>query len=122
MLNVFCEGSSNAGLPCTGVESLVGVVLTAFDSPCKRGITPIAVNMIPVLLCPNHPASATRTMRLQSQRRIWLFCLSQYPSGSASRQLFDANQSTPDKSHYRTSARPGLLTGNQESAEPLHRL
>jgi hypothetical protein len=55
------------------MESLVGVVLNAFDSPFKRGITPIAVNMIPVLFCPNQPASVTRTMRLQSQRRVGLF-------------------------------------------------
>jgi hypothetical protein len=70
---VFCEESSNAGLPCTDVESFVGVVLNAFDSPYKRRITPIAVNVIPVLFCPNQPTPATRTMRLLSRRRVWLF-------------------------------------------------
>jgi hypothetical protein len=35
-------------IQCADVESLVGVVLNAFDSPCKRGITPIAVNVIRV--------------------------------------------------------------------------
>ena len=35
-------------LPCTDIESLVGVVLNAFDSPCKRFVTPLAVNVIPV--------------------------------------------------------------------------
>jgi len=88
----------------------VGVVLNAFDSPCKHGVTPIAVNMIPVLFCPNHPTSATRTMRLQSQRRVGLFSLSQYRSGTASRQLFDANQSTPDNLDYRTSLTMSALS------------
>jgi hypothetical protein len=59
----FCEVSCNARLACTDLESLVGVVLHAFDLPCKCGSRPIAVNVIPVLLCPNQPGSATRTMR-----------------------------------------------------------
>jgi hypothetical protein len=69
---VLCEESSNAGLPCEDVESHLGVVLNAFDSPYKRSIKPIAVNVIPVLFCPNQPTPATRTLRLLSRRRVWL--------------------------------------------------
>jgi hypothetical protein len=63
---VFCEESTNAGSSNIDAESLVGVLLNAFDSPCKRSVTPIAVNVIAVLLCPNQPTSATRAMRLLS--------------------------------------------------------
>jgi len=56
---VFCEESSNAGGPCTDVKSFVRVVLEAFDSPYKSSITPIAVNVIPVLSCPNQSTPAT---------------------------------------------------------------
>jgi len=55
----FREESSNAGLPCTDVKSFVRVVLEAFDSPYERSITPIAVNVIPVLFCPNQSTPAT---------------------------------------------------------------
>jgi len=37
----------------------VRVVLEAFDSPYERSITPIAVNVIPVLFCPNQSTPAT---------------------------------------------------------------
>jgi hypothetical protein len=57
---VFCEEPSYAGLPWKDVGSLVGVVLKAFDSRRKCGITPIAVYVISLLLCPCQPASATR--------------------------------------------------------------
>ena len=36
-------------------------------------------------------------MRPLSRRRVWLFSLSEYPSASVPKQLYDANQSTSDK-------------------------
>jgi hypothetical protein len=59
--------------PSADVEQPANVVFNALDWSFERGITPIAVNVIPVLLCPNQSTYATRTMRLLSRRRVWLF-------------------------------------------------
>ncbi|HWO40087.1 MAG TPA: hypothetical protein VNO32_65830, partial [Candidatus Acidoferrum sp.] len=45
------------------LSRLVGVVLKAFDSPRKRDTRLVAVKVIPVILRPHQPTSATRTMR-----------------------------------------------------------
>jgi hypothetical protein len=71
-------------------------VLHASDLPCKRGITPIAVNVIPVLLCPTSLDLRREQCAAITPPRLAV-CLSQYPSDPASKQQFDANQSTPDK-------------------------
>src|SRR5580698_5481325 len=92
--------------------------------PCKCGIRPVAVKVISVLLCRNQPGSATSNALL-SRRRVWLFCLSQYPSDSASKQPFDTDQSTPDKPQLRprrvTRARilPGQICSFERTYQQL---
>ncbi len=69
------------------------MVRSAFRPSRKRGIPLIPSSVIPVLLL---PGSATKTVRVASARRIWVCCLSQYPSGSASKQLLGTYQLTPE--------------------------
>ena len=47
---VFCKEPSNVGLLCADFESFVGILLNAFNSPCKRCTALFAVNLTPVLL------------------------------------------------------------------------
>jgi len=98
-----------------------GVVLHAFDLPCKRGVRPMAVKCDSgITLC--RPARiCDENNALLSPRRVWLFCLSQYPSHLASKQQFDTNQSTTDKRVRYWRCTSSKETARAADAEPMRK-